>query len=150
VLPRPLWNNNCGTVDWTKGVSVLKKLRHINMRELAVRLYQKLGYVSVHHIEGKKNVANIFTKEIKEPAHFRSIAFTITTPRLLANWDHETSESLNRLPQEERGVLDVGKDMVSTVGGAKSFSSSLRQFASGRCSSGPSRCLLGELTRQLL
>jgi hypothetical protein len=35
-LPMPLWNDNRGTVDWTNGVSVSKKLRHINMRELAV------------------------------------------------------------------------------------------------------------------
>jgi hypothetical protein len=38
--PMPLWNDNCGCVDWTKGMSVSKKLRHINMRELSVRLYQ--------------------------------------------------------------------------------------------------------------
>jgi hypothetical protein len=54
TLPIPLWNDNRGTVDWTKGVSVSRKLRHINMRQLSVRLYQKLGYVRVQHIEGKK------------------------------------------------------------------------------------------------
>jgi hypothetical protein len=37
-LPMPLWNSNRGTVDWTKGVSVSKKPRHLNMRKLAVRL----------------------------------------------------------------------------------------------------------------
>jgi hypothetical protein len=117
----PLWNDNHGTIDRTKGVSVSKKLRHINMRELAVRLYQKLGYISVMHIEGKKNVADIFTKEIKEAAHFRRMAFTLTTPRLLANWNHETGESIDRLPREERGVLDIDKNTVSTVGGANNL-----------------------------
>jgi hypothetical protein len=124
-LSMPLWNDNRGTVDWTKGVSVSKKLRHINIRELAVRLYQKLGYVSVQHIEGKKNVEDIFTKEIKEAAHFRRMAFTITTPRLLANWNHETGESIDRLPREERGVLDIDKKHVSTVGEANNLASYL-------------------------
>jgi hypothetical protein len=77
TLPMPIWNDNRGCVDWTKGMSVSKKLRHINMRELSVRLYQRLGYVSVQHIKGKKNVSDIFTKEIKDPAHFRSMAFTL-------------------------------------------------------------------------
>jgi hypothetical protein len=112
ALPMPLWNENRGCVDWTKGMSVSKKLRHINMRELSVQLYQRLGYVSVQHIEGKKNVADIFTKEIKDPAHFRSMAFTLTTPCLSANWDHQTGESL---PREERGVLNVCKSPVSTL-----------------------------------
>jgi hypothetical protein len=44
------------------------------MRELSVRLYQRLGYVDVQHIKGKKNVADIFTKEIKDDNHFRSMA----------------------------------------------------------------------------
>jgi hypothetical protein len=88
------------------------------MRKLSVRLYQKLGYVQVKHIEGKQNVVDIFTKEIRDVAHFRSMAFTLTTPRLLANWDHETGESRECLPREERGVLDVGKTSVSNLGGA--------------------------------
>jgi hypothetical protein len=65
----PIWNDNRSCVDRTRGVSVSKKLRHINMRELSVRLYQKLGYVDVQHIEGRKNTANIFTKQIKDAAH---------------------------------------------------------------------------------
>jgi hypothetical protein len=84
--PTIFYNDNRGCVDWTKGASVSKKLRHLNMRELGVRLYQNLGAVTIQHIEGKKNVADIFTKEIKEPSHFRFMAFTLTTPRLLADW----------------------------------------------------------------
>jgi hypothetical protein len=93
-------------------MSVSKKLRHINMRELSVRLYQRLGYVDVQHIEGKKNVSDIFTKQIKDDSHFRSIAFTLTTPRLLANWDHLTGKDRN---SEERGVLNISKDPLSTL-----------------------------------
>jgi hypothetical protein len=104
----PIWNDNRGCVDWTKGVYVSKKLRHINMRELSVRLYQKLGYVNVQHMEGRKNIADIFTKEIKDAKHFRSMAFTITPPRLLANWDLTTGINLvKKWVSGVRGVLST-------------------------------------------
>ena len=84
-FPTPIWNNNCGCVDWCKGVSVSRKLRHINMRELAVRLVQTDGHVCIRHIPGKHNIADLFTKEIKDPTHFRNTVFTITSPRLVAD-----------------------------------------------------------------
>jgi hypothetical protein len=83
--PTPVWNDNRGCVDWTKGVTVSKKLRHINMRELGVRLSQKKGDVNIQHIDGKRNIADIFTKEMKDTAHFQKMAFTITSPRLVAD-----------------------------------------------------------------
>jgi hypothetical protein len=94
-MPTPVWNDNRGCVDWTKGVTVSKKLRHINMRELGVRLSQQQGEVDVRHIDGKNNIADLFTKEIKDSQHFRNMAFTITTPRLIA--DMATPESSDSL-----------------------------------------------------
>jgi hypothetical protein len=104
--PTTVWNDNQGCVDWTKGVSVSKKLCHLNMRELSVRLWQKLGLVEVRHISGKTNIADIFTKEIKDTQHFRNMAFTITTPRLIADWDPATGDTLS---SRVRGVLKGAK-----------------------------------------
>jgi hypothetical protein len=59
--PTPVWNDNRGCVDWTKGVTVSKKLRHINMRELGVRLSQQQGEVDVRHIDGKNNIADLYS-----------------------------------------------------------------------------------------
>jgi hypothetical protein len=84
-LPTPVWNDNRGCVDWTKGVTVSKKLRHSNMRELGVRQSQQLGDVDVRHIDGKRNIADLFTKEIKDASHFQKMAFTITTPRRIVD-----------------------------------------------------------------
>ena len=64
-----IWNDNRGCVDWTKGVTVSRKLRHVNMRNLRVRLSQRLGEISVAHIDGKRNIADIMTKEIKDDNH---------------------------------------------------------------------------------
>jgi hypothetical protein len=71
--------------DWCKCVSVSQKLRHINMRELAVRLAQRDGHIAIRNIPGKHNIADLFTKEIKDPTHFRNMEFTITSPRLIAD-----------------------------------------------------------------
>jgi hypothetical protein len=32
----PMFNDNRGAVDWSSGCTVLKKLRHLNIREVAV------------------------------------------------------------------------------------------------------------------
>jgi hypothetical protein len=85
--PTPIWNDNRGCVDWCKGVSVSRKLRHINMRELSVRLAQRDNQVSIRHIPGKHNISDLLTKEIKDPTHYRNMAFTMTSPRLLADID---------------------------------------------------------------
>ena len=93
-LPTPMYNDNRGAVDWSKGCSVSKKLRHINLRELLVRLHQRLNNIQVMHIAGKRNISDILTKEEKDPLHFPSMAFTITTPRLLEDWDFSTGDTL--------------------------------------------------------
>ena len=81
--PTEVWNDNRGSVDWTKGCSVSRKLRHVNIRELGVRLAQSEGTVSIKHIPGKSNVADILTKEMKDKAHFRDLTMVVTSPRLL-------------------------------------------------------------------
>jgi hypothetical protein len=82
--PTPVWNDNRSCVDWTHGVAVSKKLRHLNMRELGVRLSQKLGEVDIRHIEGKSNPPDIFTQEIKGVPHYRQLASLVTSPRSLS------------------------------------------------------------------
>jgi hypothetical protein len=44
------------------------------------------------------------------------MAFTLTTPRLLADWDSTTGESLKR---GDRGVSVVNTDSLCNIGGAK-------------------------------
>ena len=65
----PTWNDNQGCVDWTK-------CRHVCMRNFAVRLHQRLG-----HIDGTKNIADLFTKEMKDKAHHIDFVCMIVSPR---------------------------------------------------------------------
>jgi hypothetical protein len=78
TVPTLVSNDNRGCLDWTKGVSVSKKLCHMNMRGLVVRLAQTKGDVNVRHIEGK-----LFTKEIKDssqPFSTDGIRYHYATP----------------------------------------------------------------------
>ena len=84
-MPTPLYNDNRGCVDWTKGCTVSRKLRHVNMRNLGVRLAQKNQEIDMKHIPGKRNIADILTKEHKDVEHFRNMMKTITSPRRYAD-----------------------------------------------------------------
>jgi hypothetical protein len=97
-------------------VSVSKKLRHLNMRESSVWLWQRLGLVDVRHIASKTNIADIFTKEIKDTQHFRNMAFIITTPWLIANWNHMTGKTIsNGVRGVLKGIENV-RDSKGSVG----------------------------------
>jgi hypothetical protein len=63
--PTELYNDNRGSVDWTKGCWVNRKMRHMNIREMAVRESQLNGEINVNHIEGKRNPSDLLTKEHK-------------------------------------------------------------------------------------
>jgi hypothetical protein len=87
----PLYNDNRGAVDWTKGCTVSKKLRHVNMRKMAVQNAQLLGHISVQHIEGQRNISDLLTKEMKDVSHFTEMAHTITSPRRISSLSFQIS-----------------------------------------------------------
>ena len=67
--PTPIFNDNSACVCWSKSTTT-KGLRHIQMRENAIGEAVLSDFVSVSHIEGKVNLADMFTKEDKDTAHF--------------------------------------------------------------------------------
>jgi hypothetical protein len=58
-------NDNCACFDWSKSCTT-KGLCHIQMRENRVRENMQSNFVSIKHGEGKLNLADIFTKEMKD------------------------------------------------------------------------------------
>ena len=94
--PTPLFNDNRGCCDWSYGVNISKRLRHFNIREVAVRDDVKAGDITVTHLPGKVNIADLFTKEIRDSAHFREMAFRLISPRDLGGcqpYIHKTVRS---------------------------------------------------------
>jgi len=67
--PIPIMNDNEAAVNWSHNMTT-RGLRHIQMRENAVREQVQLGFVTVEHIGGKHNLADAFTKEEKNDEHF--------------------------------------------------------------------------------
>ena len=79
--PTPLYNDNRGSVDWSRGASLSKRLRHMNIREVCVRDGVRLHETAVDHIPGHSNVADIFTKEHKSSVTFTHLASQLIFPR---------------------------------------------------------------------
>jgi hypothetical protein len=64
-----IYNDNQACVNWSKACTT-KGLCHIQMRENRVWENVLTNFVSIHHIDGKHNLADIFTKEMKDTGHF--------------------------------------------------------------------------------
>ncbi len=75
-----IYNDNKACIDWSKS-STSKGLRHIQMRENLVRENIVNHFVSIHHIDGKLNLADIFTKEMKDTNHFVELRNLFMCPR---------------------------------------------------------------------
>ena len=67
--PTCLYNDNQGTVDWSKGTST-KGMRHINLKDCAVRDSIQADEIAIHHIPGVINPSDIFTKEMRNSPNF--------------------------------------------------------------------------------
>lgn len=67
--PTPVYNDNSACVSWSKALTT-KGLRHIQMRENAIRESVSNDFVSIQHVEGKVNLADMFTKEDKDTPHY--------------------------------------------------------------------------------
>jgi hypothetical protein len=67
-----IYNDNMACVHWSQSMTT-KGLRHIQMRENAIReeVYNK--HIKILHIEGKVNMSDLFTKEDKDRRHFKTI-----------------------------------------------------------------------------
>ena len=67
-----VYNDNEACVQWSH-TSTSKGIKHVNLRENYVRELQLNKVVNVTHIPGVINPADIFTKEMKDGAHFRRL-----------------------------------------------------------------------------
>jgi hypothetical protein len=64
-----IWNDNKACVHWSKSCST-KGFRHIQMKENRVRENIQSNFVKICHVNGKVNLADLFTKEMKDTGHF--------------------------------------------------------------------------------
>jgi len=76
--PITIRNDNEAAVKWSHNMTT-KGLRHLQMRENAVREQVQLGLITVEHIGGKHNLADPFTKEEKDTDHFLTCRDLVVT-----------------------------------------------------------------------
>ena len=73
-LPTPLLNDNQGSIDWFEsGCKPTKKLCHKNLSELGIYKAGQYKEVEIYWTRGPTNLADIFTKEDKDVAHFEAV-----------------------------------------------------------------------------
>jgi len=68
-----IYNDNMACVLWSKNTTT-KGLRHLQIRENAIR---ETKFITIEHICGKINPADLFTKEDKDAEHFQRLRDTI-------------------------------------------------------------------------
>ena len=59
-------------VQWCKNRTT-RSIYHIQLRDNGEREEVQKGKINIHHIRGADNIADIFTKEDKNPEHFKEI-----------------------------------------------------------------------------
>jgi hypothetical protein len=67
--PTILYNENSACMKWTHNMTS-KAARHIEHRKNSVREWVRDKTVDVCHVANRINPANIFTKEMRDSAHF--------------------------------------------------------------------------------
>ena len=70
--PTVLYNDNEACVRWSYNMTS-KAARHIELRDNSVREWVQDKTLNVKHVAGKINPADIFTKEMRDGAHFRRL-----------------------------------------------------------------------------
>jgi hypothetical protein len=64
-----IYNDNQACVNWSRRCTT-KGLRHIQMKGNYIRENIANNFVMINHVDGKVNMADIFTKEMKDTGHF--------------------------------------------------------------------------------
>jgi hypothetical protein len=113
--PIPIWNDNNACVCWSKNTTT-KGLRHVQIRENAIREGVSAGIFEVKHIAGKDNPSDIFTKEDKDLEHFVAVRNSImhTENTKYYNNDTSTKQTSTMSDVPSTGGCQVGSTVSAT------------------------------------
>jgi hypothetical protein len=78
-----IYNDNNACVQWSKSTTT-KVLHHIQMKENRVCKNIVSKFVTVQPVDSKINLADIFTKEMKDTTHFVKLRDMFMKPRPLS------------------------------------------------------------------
>jgi hypothetical protein len=68
----PIYNDNKSCIKWSHNM-MTKQTHHMEMHKNAVNEWVQDDLLKVVHVSGRLNPADIFTKEMRDGAHFRCL-----------------------------------------------------------------------------
>jgi hypothetical protein len=77
-----IYSDNQACVNWSKRCTT-KGLRHIQMKENQIRENIASNFVTICQVDGKVNLADLFTKEMKDTSHFVALRDLMMCPRFM-------------------------------------------------------------------
>ena len=116
-----LFNDNESCVAWSHNMTS-KRIRHMSLKDNSIREWVQNSLLDILHVPGKLNPADIFTKEMKDGAHFRRLRDSFMCP--LSSFVSPVPKaaysgcSEKAMPTEESGLLSVMASNSSTINGA--------------------------------
>ena len=109
--PINIFNDNIACVQWSKNKTT-RTIRHIQLRDNAVRENIKQKLINIHHIPGAHNIADIFTKEDRDKSHFISLREKILHPPFKC---HHTTYNMSKFIFNQFNIVRL--DSSQAMGG---------------------------------
>ena len=110
--PIPIQNDNMACVQWCKNRTT-RSIRHIQLRDNAVREAIQRKQVQIDHIPGSENVADIFTKEDRDKNHFCKLRDRILFEPFSC---HNTRYQVSKLLYNTTSLIRIDIDPDATGG----------------------------------
>ncbi len=120
--PTPIYNDNEACIKWCHNMTS-KGNRHIELQENVTREWVDKGTITVSHVSGKSNPADIYTKEMRDGANFDRLwdsfmcrgsdflksLYTLTLPILnaMASNPFHIAQSAHYIPPSALRTLEV-------------------------------------------
>ena len=106
-----VFNDNMACVQWSKNRTT-RTIRHIQLRDNAVRENVRRKLIDIQHIPGATNIADIFTKEDRDKNHFISLREKILFPHFRC---HNTIYNISKFNFNK--FRSVRLDILQATGG---------------------------------
>jgi hypothetical protein len=120
--PTVLYNDNDACVKWSYNMTS-KAARHIELCENSIREWVQDRTLQVEHVSGKINPADIFTKEMRDGAHFRRIRDSFMS--CLSDFLSDSILAVHHAAQRSPTCVTPAVARVIACGGSSSYFSAL-------------------------
>jgi hypothetical protein len=142
--PTLLFNDNDACVKWSYNMTS-KAARHIELRENSIREWIQSKLLTVKHVSGKINPADIFTKEMRDGTHFRRLRDSFMSR--LSDFVNDSLLMVHHGRQSAGSSISAAAHAVLAAGSLSYFSA---LASSSFCRSPPAISHLSSAGRQLI